>query len=84
MTLFTGDTRVNQMISLVAVHIIFLREHNRVASILAELNPEWPDEKLFLEARQIVVAELQVITYKEFLPTLLGMYFKNYELKEKK
>lgn len=69
---FIGDTRINQMITLVVLHIVFLREHNRVAGILAEINPMWPDEKLFLEARQIVIAELQVITYKEFLPALLG------------
>lgn len=67
-----GDTRTNQMISLVALHTIFLREHNRVAGILSELNPHWSDETLFLEARQIVMAIMQVIIYKEFLPAVIG------------
>ncbi|KAJ3627107.1 hypothetical protein MTP99_014513 [Tenebrio molitor] len=68
----SGDSRTNQMISLVTLHTIFLREHNRLANELSKLNPHWTDEEVFLEARQIVVAELQVITYKEFLPIVIG------------
>ncbi|CAG9838939.1 unnamed protein product [Diabrotica balteata] len=68
----SGDTRTNQMITLVALHTIFMREHNRIAEILSHLNPDWNDEEIFLETRQIVIAELQVITYKEFLPIIIG------------
>ncbi|CAG9859302.1 unnamed protein product [Phyllotreta striolata] len=68
----SGDTRTNQMITLVALHTLFLREHNRIADVLSHLNPTWDDEYVFLEARQIVVAEIQAITYKEFLPAILG------------
>lgn len=60
------------MVTLVVIHTIFMREHNRVADTLRNLNPHWDDEIVFLEARQIVVAEMQVIVYKEFLPVLLG------------
>jgi hypothetical protein len=45
--LFLGDTRVNEQIMLIAVQIIWAREHNRLAEELQELNPHWSDETLY-------------------------------------
>lgn len=70
--MFPGDGRTNQIISLVVIHILFAREHNRICDILSQLNHHWTDEKLYQEARRIVIAELQHIVYNEYLPILIG------------
>lgn len=70
-----GDIRVNEQVSLTVMHTIWVREHNRVAEALANLNPQWDDERIFQEARKIVIAQVQQITFTEFLPALFGKEF---------
>lgn len=67
-----GDIRANENIQLTAMHTLFVREHNWWATQIAYSHPLLNDETIYQLARQIVGAELQVITYKEFLPALLG------------
>ncbi len=67
-----GDIRVNENVELITMQTLFLREHNRLADGIAQANPELTDEQIYQQARRIVIAELQVITYKEFIPALLG------------
>ncbi|XP_076252124.1 peroxidase homolog [Rhynchophorus ferrugineus] len=67
-----GEIRVNEQLILTVMHTLMAREHNRIARELAATNPHWDDETLFQEARRVVIAIIQHITYNEFLPILLG------------
>jgi hypothetical protein len=62
-----GDVRANENIALTALHTLFAREHNRIVSLL----PSWLSaEERFQIARREVGAEIEYITYTQFLPAL--------------
>jgi hypothetical protein len=67
-----GDIRSNENSLLTAVHTVFAREHNRLVDRIAAQQPELNDEQQYQLARKLVGAEIQAITYREFLPALLG------------
>jgi hypothetical protein len=62
-----GDVRANENIALTAIQTLFAREHNR---IVAALPNTLSQEDKFQIARRVVGAEIQYITYSQFLPTL--------------
>jgi peroxidase len=71
-----GDIRANENVLLTSLHTLFVREHNRLVDKITSL-PEFnhldgDEEGQYQLARRIVGSELQVITYNEFLPALLG------------
>jgi len=71
--LFTaGDIRAGEQAALTAVHTLFMREHNRLCDEIIAEHPDWTDEEIYQRARKIVGALIQVITYHESLPALLG------------
>lgn len=67
-----GDVRANENPDLISLQTLFMREHNAMAAVQAKQHPSWTDEQLYQAARQIVIGEIQAITYNEFLPALLG------------
>ena len=67
-----GDIRANEQAGLTAMHTVFVREHNAWADRLAADNPTWDDERIYQTARKIVGAEIQKITYDQWLPAMLG------------
>ncbi|XP_074495897.1 eosinophil peroxidase-like [Sebastes fasciatus] len=67
-----GDARSNENIGLSALHTLYLREHNRVALALANINPHWNGDRLYHEARKIMAAYFQVLTFRDFLPLIVG------------
>nr|XP_034316533.1 peroxidase-like protein isoform X2 [Crassostrea gigas] len=70
-----GDHRINEIPGLSVLHITWLRRHNLITDALRTATGITDDETLFQEAKRIVVAELQHITYNEFLPEILNNRF---------
>lgn len=54
-----GDVRVNEQSGLIAMHTVFMREHNRQAGLIAAANPTLSDEQIYQRARAIVAGEIQ-------------------------
>ncbi|XP_028393408.1 lactoperoxidase-like [Dendronephthya gigantea] len=67
-----GDVRVNEQAALAAMHTLWVREHNDIATRLRSINPHWNGERIYQETRKILGALVQQITYEEWLPILIG------------
>jgi len=71
-----GDVRASEQPGLTALHILFLREHNRICDQLIAAGFS-NDELIYQKARKLVGALVQKISFSEFLPALgleLGPY----------
>ncbi|KAF0041022.1 hypothetical protein F2P81_006920 [Scophthalmus maximus] len=67
-----GDSRANEHLGMIALHTLFLREHNRLVEELHMLNPHWSPDTLYQEARKIMGAIHQILTWEHYLPQVLG------------
>ncbi len=72
-----GDVRSTEHDALFIVQTLFLRNHNRLAQMLARAlgangggTPS--DDALYEAARALNIAEYQSIVFNEYLPTMLG------------
>ena len=68
----SGDSRINMDPTLSIIQILFVREHNRIATELQKLNPHWSEETLFQEARRINIAEFQSVAYYGWFVAIVG------------
>ena len=82
-TFVAGDVRANEHAVLTSLHTVFVREHNRLAAIIDATHTDLPgdpvlrDEAIYQRARKLVGAQVQTITYNEFLPAL-GIHLPTY------
>jgi len=67
-----GDERANEQVALTAMHTLWVREHNRMAKLIRRQSPAMDGDEIYELSRAWVGALMQRITYREFLPVLLG------------
>ena len=75
-TFVAGDVRAAEQPNLTALHLLFVREHNRYCDLLIQ-NGMTNDEKIYQTARKYIGALIQKITYEEWLPTV-GIHLDRY------
>ncbi|KAI1304599.1 Chorion peroxidase [Halotydeus destructor] len=64
----TGDVRANIQVDLIALHGVWLRQHNQLAGQLQQLNPRWDDETLYQETRRIIAAQISTLRITSSCP----------------
>lgn len=67
-----GDVRANEQTHLTVLHTLYMRDHNRMAGRLGQLNPHWSDDRIYHETRHIMAATVQNALLNEYLPLLIG------------
>jgi len=67
-----GEVRVNENIALTAMHTLWVRNHNFLASQIAAANPFLTGDEIFEYARAVNQAQIQHVTYTEWLPAFFG------------
>jgi len=67
-----GDERSNENVALSTMQNLLVREHNFWADSIKAGDPTLDDTGIYQRARAFVIAEIQLITYRDFIPILLG------------
>ncbi len=71
-----GTDTANVQIGHVMMNVLFLREHNRIATELVRENPSWDDERLFQTARNVLIVLLIKIVIEEYINHITPYHFR--------
>jgi prostaglandin-endoperoxide synthase 2 len=63
----SGLEHGNSVIGNVVYNVLFLREHNRIARLLAAEHPDWDDDRLFETARNIMIVLLLKLVIEDYI-----------------
>ncbi|ELU01203.1 hypothetical protein CAPTEDRAFT_159209 [Capitella teleta] len=74
-----GNPRGNENPFLLTFGVLLFRWHNHQAAQLQANHPDWSDERLFLEARKLVIAHHQKIVMYDWIPAWLGTEVSEYK-----
>jgi prostaglandin-endoperoxide synthase 2 len=70
-----GGDRANATTQVSAINTLLLREHNRIAKTLDELNPDWNDDQVFQTARNILIPMGIRIVVQEYMNHISSLAF---------
>lgn len=68
----TGLERGNSTFLYTALSTMSVREHNRVAGVLARRHPDWDDDRLFETARIVMIRNVLEIVVEDYINHLAG------------
>jgi prostaglandin-endoperoxide synthase 2 len=71
-----GIPRGNLHYGLTMMSTLFLREHNRIAGLIAANNPEWDDDRVFDTTRNTLIVILLKIVIEDYINHITPVRFK--------
>jgi prostaglandin-endoperoxide synthase 2 len=71
-----GSDTSNLQVGFVMHNVLFLREHNRIARLLAADHPGWDDERLFATTRNILTVMLMKIVVEDYINHITPTIFE--------
>lgn len=71
-----GGERANISPQVAMINTVFIREHNRLAHMLTQRNPDWSDDRVFETARLINIVLLIKIVVAEYINHISPYHFQ--------
>ncbi|QGV77226.1 peroxidase family protein [Streptomyces ficellus] len=72
----SGGDRAHAHLGPMLVNVLFLREHNRIAGLLARAHRSWDDERIFQTTRNILVVMTIRLVLEEYINHLTPFHFR--------